>query len=208
MFCAKNPKRLAYTFDDLGVLWSAHYLVLCPEFFSDELTSLAHLVERGRVKPDLVVIINRWWTARAGIIFHETYHWAKTVARPRLNRKPEVYSAKEVYDLARKENTEGAKTNAQSWTLAAIAMFVQQTFNLRFPPVPKEYFPPDVRSDPSIMKIVTERLDIISLDRMPDWFAPPVVQGATAFKPDMTNVVQLSSIGRMSQNVSMTVIGK
>lgn len=207
-YCAENPHGLAYTFNDLGVLWSAHYLILCPRFFSDELTSLARLVELGRVNPERAVIIDTWLIARASVIFHETYHWSKTVARPPLNREPEVYRPKKVYDLARKENTEGAKTNAQSWTLAAIAMFVQQTFNLRFPPVPKEYYPPDVGSDPSIMKIATESLISISLDRMPDWFAPPVIQGAPAFKPDMTNVVQLSSIGRMSQNISMTVIDK
>ena len=207
-YCAKKPYPSAYTYNDLGVLWSAHYIILCPRFFSDKLTSLARLVGLARVKPERAVVMETWLIARASVIFHETYHWDKTVTRPPLNRNPEVYSPKEVYDLARNENTEGAKTNAGSWTLAAIALFVQQEFNLRFPPVPKAYYPPDMRSDPSIMKIATERLNSIYLDRMPDWFAPPVVQGATAFKPDMTNVVRLSSIGRMSQNVSMTVIDK
>lgn len=206
MLCRGNPHALAYTFNDVGTLWSAHYLVFCPTFFSDELTSLAHLVQIGQDRPDLADIMDTWLAARARVIFHETYHWAKTVAEPPLKRRPEVYDPKDVYELARVENTKGAETNAESWTQAAMAMFVQQRFKLRFPPVPKEYAPPDARSDPSVMKIATENLISIFLDRMPDWFVPPVVQGASAFKPDMRNVVQLSSIGRMSQNVSITVI--
>lgn len=124
------------------------------------------------------------------------------MSRPPCHRVPEVYLPKEVYDLARSENTEGAKLNAESWTQAAIAMYVQQTFNLKVPPVPIEYAPPDVSSDPSIMKIDHRDFKELFLDRMPDWFVPPVVQGAPAFQPDMRDVVQLSSIGQTTQNIS------
>ena len=171
-------------------------------FFSDRLTSLAQLVQKGKDNSTLRGIIDPWQAARARTIFHESYHWARTVSRPLCDRVPEVYLPKEVYHLARRENTGGAKRNAESWTLAAIAMYVQQTFNLKVPPVPMEYAPPDVLRDPSIMKIDTGDLKELYLDPMPDWFVPPVVQAAPAFQPDMTDVVQLSSIGQTTQNIS------
>ncbi|MCJ1264686.1 hypothetical protein MMC22_004560 [Lobaria immixta] len=51
------------------------------------------------------------------------------------DRRPELYSAKEVVDLARNENSRGAMRNEQSWTFAALAMYVQQTFKLPSPPL-------------------------------------------------------------------------
>lgn len=73
-------------------------------------------------------------------------------------------------------------------------MYVQQTFKLPAPPVPEEYAPAHLRTDPSIMRIDTGDIKDLYLDRMPDWFAPPVAQGAAALKPDMRGVVQLSNV--------------
>lgn len=138
--------------------------------------------------------MNPWRAARARSLFHETYHWGTTVSQPRCNRRPEIYQPKDVVDLATNENTNGAKINAESWAQAAMAMYLQQTFGLKSPPVPREYAPTDVQSDPSVMGIDNGDLEETFLDQMPDWFAPPVVQGAPAFAPDMTDVVQLSGL--------------
>lgn len=184
----------AYTFDDLGTIWSAHYVVFCPTFFGDRMASLAQRVQEGKNSPSLQGVMNPWRAARARSLFHETYHWGTTVSRPKCNRRPEVYQPKDVVDLATNENTNGAKINAESWAQAAMAMYLQQTFNLASPPVPKEYAPANIQNDSSVMAIDNGDLEEIFLDQMPDWFAPPVEQGAPDFKPDMTDVVQLSSI--------------
>lgn len=156
------------------------------------MASLAQRVQEGKTSPKLQGIMNPWRAARARSLFHETYHWGTTVSRPRCNRQPEIYQPKDVVDLATNENTKEAKINAESWTQAAMAMYLQQTFGLKSPPVPKEYAPADVQSDLSVMGIDNGDLEETFLDQMPDWFAPPVAQGAPAFTPDMTDVVQLS----------------
>lgn len=139
-------------------------------------------------------------STRAAAIFHETYHWCGTVSQPPANHYPETYKPEEVVLLAAQENTEGARLNAESWAQAAMAMFVQQTFNLDLPPVPKGSVSAEVQSHLSILGISNQTLKSIVLNQMPDWFAPPVVQGAPEFKPDMVHVVQLSSIDEVPLN--------
>ncbi|MCJ1466015.1 hypothetical protein MMC07_004634 [Pseudocyphellaria aurata] len=189
LVCKDQPTLLAYTFNDIRTFWAAHYIVFCPAFFTNELSSLAQLVQSGQDNQKLAVIMDTWLPARARVIFHETYHWTVTVTWPPMDRLPEVYRPKDVYDLAKNENTKGAKTNAESWTEAAMAMYVQQTLKLRLPPVPREYAPTEMRSNPSIMRTGVKNFHSIALARMPDSFVPPVIKGAPASQPnkDQTN---------------------
>ena len=186
-----GPSTTAYTFDDLGTLWSAHYVVFCPKFWGDSMSSLAQLVEEGKNDSTLQGVMNPWRYARARSLFHETYHWGTTVSQPKCNRRPEKYTPKDVVDLAKNGNTKEARLNAESWAQAAMAMYLQQTFNLKSPPVPQ---PENPIIDSSLMSHDTGPLEEGFLDEMPDWFAPPVAQDAPTFKPDMADVVQISRI--------------
>lgn len=186
-----GPSTTAWTFDDLGTIWSAHYVVFCPTFWGDRMASLAQRVQEGKDNSELQGFMDPWRSARARALFHETYHWGTTVSQPKCNLRPEKYTPKDVVDLARKDNTEKAKMNAESWAQAAMAMYLQQTFNLKSPPVPR---PEDKNSESGLMSADNGPLEEGFLDEMPDWFAPPVVQGAPKFEPDMANAVQLSGI--------------
>jgi hypothetical protein len=134
--CADKPLTVAYSWDDPGVVWSAHHTVLSPRFFSPERLSLKGAVDRIRVISRLQTIMEGWVNTRAGTIFHETYHWDYTVSRPTCDRLPEDYAPIDVYRLTLEHGTETAKLNAESWTQAALAIYAQKTFNLPSPPPP------------------------------------------------------------------------
>lgn len=184
------------TFSDLGWIWDAHYVVFCPPFFGNELSSLAQLTQRAIVVPELQTVIDPWQATRAHDVFHETYHWYRTVSRPPCDREPEIYTPRKVVALARTENTKGAMRNAESFAFAALAMYVQQTFKLPSPPVPRQAASVPLPTDPRVTDTEIHAGDYkdVYLHEMPDWFAPPVAQGAPFFKPDLSGVVQLSSV--------------
>ncbi|MCJ1269024.1 hypothetical protein MMC22_008912 [Lobaria immixta] len=152
--------------------------------------------KRTIVAPELQIVIDPWQDTRAHDVFHETYHWYRTVSRPPCDREPEIYTPREVVFLARTENTKGAMRNAESFAFAALAMYVQQTFKLPSPSVPRQAASVPLPTDPRVTDTETHAGDYkdVYLHEMPDWFAPPVAQGAPFFKPDLSGVVQLSSV--------------
>lgn len=79
----KDPKNviMAYSFDDLGTFWwNAHYVVFCSQFFTSALlTSLKKKTEDAKKDHSIYRYMDPWRYTRATLVFHETYHWAKTV---------------------------------------------------------------------------------------------------------------------------------
>ena len=78
----KDTDVTAYTWNDIGTFWKAHYVVLCPQFFSSELSSLAVAVQTAEKDHIMQNTIDYWRPIRARSIFHETYHWEYTVSDP------------------------------------------------------------------------------------------------------------------------------
>lgn len=105
----------AYTFADDGYLWNAKYVVLCPRFFEDEITTLEAKIALARRDPRLQKTMSDFWRRiKAGVIFHETYHWGKDeVSDPRCSQTREFYDPTEVVELALKENVAAAKLNGE-----------------------------------------------------------------------------------------------
>ncbi|KAJ5600696.1 hypothetical protein N7450_001763 [Penicillium hetheringtonii] len=130
-----EPGTSAYTWDDPGKFWSAHYVVFCPQFFSSSMTSLAAAVEAADGDAVVQRTIDYWKPIRARALFHETYHWKDTVSVPRCLDWARYPSA--ITKLARVDQ-ENAATNAESWTLAALSIFLQQVFHLDSPPAPMQ----------------------------------------------------------------------
>ena len=97
----------------------------------------------------------------------------------------------DVVALATNKNTQVARLNAESWAQAAMAMYLQQTFNLNSPPVLKEYA---ATNDSVVATINGDDFTEGYLEQMPDWFVPPIAQDAPEFNPNMASVVQLSSV--------------
>ena len=89
------------------------------------------------------------------------------MAQPPCDRDPEAYKPRQVVSLAKWENTKGARLNAESWTQSAMAMYVQRTFNLEKPPVPKDFASSDLQNDPSIMAMGNRTIGGASVDLVP-----------------------------------------
>lgn len=117
--CSKartTGRRVAvFTFADDGYIWNAKYVVLCPRFFEGDVTTLEAKVARAQRRPDLQRTMGDFWRRiKAGVIFHETYHWGKDeVSDPRCYLKEEIYNPERVVELALDKNVEIARLNGE-----------------------------------------------------------------------------------------------
>ena len=180
-----GKKVMAYTFPDDGTIfgWNAKYVVLCPRFFEDEILTLEQQTNNAKTNTTLQKVMDPWRKVKARSLFHETYHWGPAeVSDPICNRKPEIYDAGNVVQLAKDENIEGSKINAESWAQAAMACYVQQIFNLKNPPVPNAMAAADVQGN------FTDDIEEKFFDQAPDWFQSPVNLTAHAYSPPMDGV--------------------
>jgi hypothetical protein len=133
---------LAYeTEDDFLNNW---YITICPAFYNPSyLVPLDDLIESMKEEFVDLNVMKNWDTgpgSQAAIFFHETMHLSQIVTSPQATDK--TYGAKNVYELARNRNTDAAVYNGDLWTMAATAIFAQQTFKLDNPPYPAAYPPP------------------------------------------------------------------
>jgi len=146
-----------------------HYVVFCPKTFfnTTKVVSLAKRTEEANGNPELQRVINPWRATRARILFHETYHWEHTVSQPKCIPKKgeeEIYTPEEVVQLAKEKNIAESRINAESWTLAAVAMYIQDKWGLSDPPVPA--------NAPNALGGLTEDIEERSVS-MPDDFEKP-----------------------------------
>lgn len=186
--------KIAYTFDSPGRFWTAHYIVLCDYFFAkDKMVSLADMTRNAQYDMDLQKTMDNWRDVRAMAMFHETYHWGRTVSDPRCLLDPERYSPSEVVDLA-KGDINISKLNAESWAMAAVAIYIQKTFGRDTPPGPQAGVDGGGNSK-SVFKTT-------ALDQPPDWFDAPAKLDAPEFKPPpSSDLVQLGSLGTLNGNI-------
>lgn len=129
--------------------------------------------------------IDYWRPVRARTMFHESYHWEYTVSNPLAIDF--TYDPKEITDLALRDEEEAAE-NAESWALAAMAIYLQKTFNLDKPPKPQS---------PKAV-IAGTQLHETRLDAPPAAWKRPVAANAAKFSPDMTGVTMLQQVGPLS----------
>lgn len=113
-FCEAGT--FAYTWDSLGWIWNTHSVVLCPTFFDTAAgQNLDDQITRAKANPALQNVIDNFFDSPGASLFHESYHWARTVSIPKTNyphdKHPEYYGAQAVWDLARSKNTEEASFN-------------------------------------------------------------------------------------------------
>jgi hypothetical protein len=127
---------------------------------------------------------------RAKTVLHESYHWKDTVSSPRC--LDITYKPSAVVKLGRTSPIDAA-INAESYALAALAIFIQQAFHLDEPPKPQELqTTSDNATFPGADSYETY------LDSPPDWWEPPVVNTSSTFSPNMTDTVIMSSLGTMA----------
>lgn len=93
-----NTDVTAYSWSDTGTFWQSQYVVFCPMFFTSELSSLASKVKLAQDIPHMPRIIDYWRPIRARTLFHETYHWEKTVSNPQTI--DHTYDPRIIFELA------------------------------------------------------------------------------------------------------------
>ncbi|KAI9708733.1 MAG: hypothetical protein M1820_003688 [Bogoriella megaspora] len=179
-----GKKVAAFTFPDDGTIfgWNAKYVVLCPRFFDNDILTLEQQTNNAKKDKLIPEVMDNWRKIKSGVLFHETYHWGPAeVSDPRCNRKPEIYDPGKVSQLARDENIKGSKTNAESWTQAAMACYLMQAFKLKTPPLPKgeAAFNAEVTSN----NFTINDIEDVFFDSAPDWFESPVSLDASEYAP-------------------------
>ncbi len=210
-----GKKVVAYTFSDDGRLsWNAKYVVFCPRFFDPDIVSLSDQVASALKHPALKKVIDPWRKVRASVMVHETYHWGPAeVSDPRCDRKPEIYDPAGVVELASTENVAGSRTNgtiysplfsftfycqdlhyliAESWAEAAVAIYMQQAFNLPDPPVPMMLAAADDQA--TLKDTFVDDIETQSFDQPPNGFGPPAALDMPPYSPSMNNVEQINVI--------------
>ncbi|KXX75401.1 Killer toxin subunits alpha/beta [Madurella mycetomatis] len=188
-----GPNTAAYTWDDPGHLWSAHYVVLCPQWWNFSRTmSLNEAVVRADGDINYQMTMENWRPIRARTVLHETYHWEYTVSEPRC--RDLAYSPTNVVNLARNEGTNRARLNAESFAQAGMAIFIMDTWHHDTPPTPGGVpYPPGPATDLEVDGLVE-----VSLDGPPSGWVRPVSLDSLWPEPDPSLGAQsLSSFGTL-----------
>lgn len=157
-----TPDYLAYTWTHPGIAWTAHYVVLCPNFW--EVPSLTDLVSKADGDVKFQMDMNNWFDNRAITFLHEVYHWPNTVSIPQCGDTAGL--PQQVCNLAYHYNTNVARLNAESYAEAAMAIYIMKTFHHSDVPTPG-----GTSFQPSSI-VVANVTDDLSSDGPPDWESP------------------------------------
>lgn len=173
---------MAYERED--IFFNNWYLTFCPQFYNSSWeTPLQQLESDLKVSnpyPNVLESYEENPGNQAATLFHEQMHMGQLVTAPRA--VDIAYGALNAYNLAKNKNTDTAIYNADSWTMTAVAIWAQQTFNLASPPEPAAIiYPPNPlptgaqNEEPTDEDIYN---DVIYLDA-----GAVVPQGASAVPP-------------------------
>ncbi|KAL9089636.1 MAG: hypothetical protein Q9165_005668 [Trypethelium subeluteriae] len=114
------------------------YITFCPQYFQNsyalEMDDFINKINHSGYDMTVMEKFSSIPWSRAEIFFHETMHMSKIVTSPKA--RDYAYRAQDVYTLAKKNNTQLAMANADSWSITALAIWAQKTFNLASPPSP------------------------------------------------------------------------
>ncbi|KAG6360417.1 hypothetical protein INS49_011477 [Diaporthe citri] len=205
--CMYSPRKkagtAAKTWRFPGNLWSEYYVLLCPWWLGDipdapAFESLHAIKEEADGFPTLQKQIDRWGkVVRAATIYHETAHW-QDISWPHCDGN-EMYKPEDIVSKSKNGGDSGYEfnlRNAHSWTLAALAMWIMQQFNLKEPPMPSKPIPSKPPTDWSINPDDPDSLDkeiwVNPVDE--DWFDPARV--------DPDEFSRLSQVGQGGSSVS------
>ncbi|EPE25506.1 Metalloproteases (zincins), catalytic [Glarea lozoyensis ATCC 20868] len=122
-----------------------YHTVWCPLFFEQE--TLENQITRTKNNIADQVILDNFELNSAVTMYHETFHYDNLVGYPSI--KDTVFYADQCYQLAKVIGTEKAYVNADSYTVDALAIYIQQKFQLSSPPLPRFVIegtkPPDLK---------------------------------------------------------------
>lgn len=183
------------TWNKIGWFWTTHYVVLCPMWWNfTETSSLAELTSAADGEIKLQRTMEYWKPNRARSLHHETFHWEDTVSVPRCLDLD--YEPQEICDTAYYYGTEEARWNAESFSLAAMAIYVQKNFHLDSPPTP---FGVPYEPLPNGPSSKTEKGGNDSLSSEPvGWVSPVSIDSQNFTWWDVSGTAALSSYGNIT----------
>lgn len=181
---------LAYTWTHPGVFWTAHYVVLCPKFWA--VPSLTHLVSKANGDTDFQMNMNNWFDNRAVTLLHEVYHWPNTVSIPECGDSADL--PQDVCNLAYYHNTNVARLNAESYTEAAMAIYIMKAFHQSDVPTPG-----GTPFQPSTI-VIANVTDNLSSDGPPGWDTPVSTTSQNFTWEDDPDAALLSSFGNIAES--------
>lgn len=115
-------------------------------------------------------------------MYHETFHWERTVSDPKC--LDYAYAPEKVVERAG-TGTENAILNAENFALAGFAIYAQDQFGLKEPPIPDTSWALD-----------NEDEGISVLKEAPSGWVEPESVSKTSFKPHPRyNAKKLSDLG-------------
>ncbi|KAI4114600.1 MAG: hypothetical protein LQ338_007981 [Usnochroma carphineum] len=170
----------AYSWDSNGWFWSNHYTVFCDPFYGQP--TLDDAIKKNKNNIHEQKIMENFQTNRGQIMFHETWHYKNRVSSPRTGDY--AYRAQKAWELARDSGTNYAYVNADSYTLDAVAIYVQQYYKSSMSPVPwKELGGIDEEAGAATTEPTVDNAKAVTLKDTPkDWKGPlPYL-----FNPDLT----------------------
>ena len=134
---ACSPGTIAAYADQNRLFWKNHYTVFCPLFFQQD--SMSKSMDNVRSDPREQEIMDNYWGNQGYTFFHETYHYGGSVSDPRTGDY--CYKAEACWEMAAdtSKSTGWAMVNADSYTLEATAIYMQQYFKTPRPAVPRKY---------------------------------------------------------------------
>ena len=144
--CTKgdNPNVAVIAFEQEDKFFNNWYITFCPQFYNStwEIPFQQKVSDLKESNPYPNVMESYYGPpgTQADIFFHETMHMSQLVTAPQATDK--VYGPLNVYNLAKNNNIESSLYNADSWTVTALSIWAQQTFNLASPPLPAAIISP------------------------------------------------------------------
>ena len=177
--CTKgdNPPSAVIAYEDEASFTNNWYITFCPQYYNSSWTipfqQMVSNLKNANPYPNMMETYYGPPGTQAAVFFHETMHMGQLVTAPKA--WDSGYGPLNVYNLAKNKNIESTLYNADSWTITALAIWAQQTFNLASPPQPVEILNPPTplpANEPSDEDIYQ---DVIYVDA-----AAVIPQGASA----------------------------
>ncbi len=113
---------------------------------------------------------------QAYTFFHETMHMSQLVTS--LPAHDYVYGPLNVYNLAKDRNTDAAVYNSDSWSMTALAIWAEKTFNLGHPPQPSDIVhPPSPAASQPGDRIIYHDVEYVDAGAVVPQGASPVPKG-------------------------------
>ena len=127
-----NPPEAVIAYETEEWYFNNWYITFCPQFYNSSweipFQEMESDLKRSNPNAEYMETYHGPPGTQAYTFFHETMHMSQLVISPKANDY--VYGPLNVYNLAKNRNTDAAVYSADSWSMAALAIRAEKTFDL------------------------------------------------------------------------------